>query len=37
MFIKQIVPIQFLNQSVNVMTFTNEYSLYPSDSEKKVL
>lgn len=34
MFIKQIAPLQILNQSVNVMIFTTEYSLYPSYSEK---
>ena len=37
MFIKQIVPIQILNQYANTVLFTKEYSLYPSNSEKQGL
>jgi hypothetical protein len=37
MFIKEIFPIQILNKYANVMIFTKEYSIYPSDSEKQGL
>jgi len=37
MFIKQIVPIQILNQYANTVLFTKEYSVYPSNSEKQGL
>lgn len=37
MFIKQIVPIQILNQYANMILVSKEYSLYPSNSEKQSL